>query len=265
MKYDIETYLRENLPSLIELIGDKDISWTKINRLLYNHVRENHEKVIQVQGEINIDATFFTILKNRFEGKMISDAMFDFYNLTFSRLNEILTIKEKDLIRSTIRSIMTEMSRNYINFIGELAVLYIFKASNKFDLLGVEEPINNKNGTSIDFLFQEKSSNEQILIEVLNLHMEIQDFQTIEHLEYWLTSKYNKKKEQKCTDKDRPIYIQPVIWTKKENQLRDLEQLYCNKGFSIDFINEPFSYASYLIKGQKYEHRFELVSTILKD
>lgn len=265
MKYDVEPFIKTYMPSLIELIGGKNISWTKANRLLFNHVRKSHDKALLAGGEIIQNASFFTILKNKYERNSISDAMFDFYNFIFEELNKLLEKPERDLLQSTILNIMTEMSSNYLNFIGELAVLHIFKASGQFTLLSVEEKLHPEKDISADFLFRHIKSGEELLIEVLNLHLEKQDFKSIEHLRYWLYSKYKKKKEKKFVNNDRQVFIQPVIWVKSRKQFQNLEKLYCETEFLIDYVNTPMSYLTYLINDQKYEHRFEPVTTILKD
>lgn len=253
------------MPSLIELIGDKNISWTSVNRLLFNHVRESHDKALLLGGEIIKDANFFTILKNKYEGNGLSDAMFDFNNFIFEKLNELLSKEEKSLLQSTILNIMTDMSRDYLNFIGELAVLYAFKASEKFTLLRVEEKLHPDKNTSADFLFKNKQDGADLLIEVLNLHIEKQDFSSLEHLKFWLDSKYNKKKRDKFVNDEKEVFIQPVIWVKSEEQLQNLEKLYCETDFSIDYVNTPMSMLTYLIDGSSYEHRFEPVTTILRN
>ena len=253
------------MPSLIELIGEKNISWTKANKILFNHVRKSFDEAVLAGCEIIKDANFFTILKNKYEGNDLSDAMFDFYNFIFEKLNELLSKEEKKLLQKTILNIMTDMTKDYLNFIGELAVLYIFKASGQYTLLSVEEKLHPDKDISADFLFRNNQDDKELLIEVLNLHLEIKDFKSLEHLEYWLNSKYTKKKEKKFVNNDKQVFIQPVIWVKSEEQLKDLEKLYCETNYSNDYVNIPMCYSTYLDSVQRYEHRFEPVTTILKN
>ena len=149
------------MPSLIELIGEKNISWTKANKILFNHVRKSFDEAVLAGCEIIKDANFFTILKNKYEGNDLSDAMFDFYNFIFEKLNELLSKEEKKLLQKTILNIMTDMTKDYLNFIGELAVLYIFKASGQYTLLSVEEKLHPDKDISADFLFRNNQDDKE--------------------------------------------------------------------------------------------------------
>jgi hypothetical protein len=266
MKYNIELAIKKYIPSLIELLGDNRISWTSANKKFEKHLDKLKLQVQNNGNGIIVDANFYTLLKNKIVKIIESDAMFDFYISRFENLNSSLNASEKRLISQTILNFLTEMSRDYLNFIGELSVLDFYKNAMNFDLIGIEEKVNSNSSVTIDFLFNVADGQGKLYLEVLNLHIEKQDFKSKERLKYWLESKFNKKKESKYLKDADKVLIQPVIWTKDLKQLEMLEQIYDNGEIFNDKVNIPLGYASFYIKNNhQYEHRFEPVNMILKE
>jgi len=266
MKYNIELAIKKHIPSLIELLGDNKISWTSANKKFEKHLEKLKLKVQENGNGIIVDANFYTLLKNKIFKIVESDAMFDFYVSRFENLNESLNASEKKLISQTILNFLTEMSRDYLNFIGELAVLDFYKTTFNLDLIGVEEKVHSNSSVTIDFLFKTTKGEGKLYLEVLNLHIENLDFQSNEKLQYWLESKFNKKEKSKNLRDADKVLIQPVIWTKDLKQLEMLEQLYDNGKIPNEKVNIPLGYASFYIRDKhEYEHRFEPVSMILKE
>jgi len=266
MTYNIEAAIKRYIPSLIQLLGDNNISWTAANKKLEKHLNKVATDIEENDDIVVVDANFYSIVTNKVENKPDSDAMFDFYDSIFESLNNCLNTSEKKLIGKTILNILTEMSRNYLNFIGELAVLNFYKNMFQFDLIGVEEKYNPNSEISVDFLFSSKNKKGTLLLEVQNLHLETNDFKSRDNLVYWLESKYDKKRNSKLINKEDKILIQPVIWTKNKEQMKMLEEIYDKNEIKAKNVNIPLGYATFLTKDRQfYEHRFEMVNTILKE
>jgi len=266
MKYDVENFLRQQMPNLINILGDQKISWTSVNSILERHINNVREEINKTQKTVERDATFFTILVEKFKGSNRADGMFDFFNNLFGSLNEILSEKEKKKINKIITSLLTKADKDYLNFIGELATLNKFMLTRHYDLLNIEEPIHEENNLSADIFLRHKLNQEEILVEVFNLHLEIKEFKEFNNLEYHLKSKLEKKKNDKEIDKStKAIFIQPVVWTKDEAQLNFVKEFYLKTDFKIEKVNEPLAYATFRLSDGSYEHHFEYVSTILNN
>lgn len=252
------------MPSFIKLIGSQPISWTRANRLLYNSVERSRKRIkSEGQGFIQ-DATFYSVLVGKFRGDGKSVALFDYFNRLFSNLNSILSDEEKKQIQSTVSKILTELSRNYLNYIGELSVLYWFKSSEQFELCKVEGIVSAKESNqSVDFLLRKINSDEFVTVEVLNLHLELTGFENIGHLRYWLNSKYCKKKEEKSISLNSNIMLQPVVWVNSVKQLETLKTLYADMNFINESVNIPMVYMFSRNDSGEFEHYFGPVDTIL--
>jgi len=266
MKYDVENILKQHMPSLLDLLGEQRISWTSVNRQLEKHIIAIREEYKLTQTIIRKDANFHTIIKNKIIGNCQSDGMFDFYNKLFSSLNKILTKEEKKPIHRIVKSILTETNKDYLNFIGELATLNKFMQTGEYNLGNIEEVIHSDQKITADILLQRKVDKIEVLIEVLNLHLEIKEFENFESLECYLTSKFNKKiSDKKLLDTNKIIFIQPVVWTIDDKQLKFICEFYSNTHFKIDKVITPMSYITYKNINGDYEHRFESIRTIMVD
>jgi len=264
MKYNVENFLQLQMPNLIKILGDHKISWTSVNGILERHINNVRDEYNLTEKIIKKDANFYSILVERIKGTGKSDGMFDFFNKLFGSLYEILTEKEKIKINKIITSVLTSVNKDYLNFIGELATLNKFMLTNQYELLNIEEPIHEGNNLTADIFLKNKTTEKEILIEVLNLHLEIKEFKEFSNLEYHLKSKLEKKKKDKGVENSiKVIVIQPVIWTKDEVQLNFVREFYSKTKFEIENVNEPLVYVTFRLKDASFEHHFEYISTVI--
>ena len=263
MQYDIKPIIDQYIPSLINLLGENKISWRSVNKKFSKFIERINNN--DENGNHQIDANLYVLLKNKADKIAKSDAMLDFYSYIFENLYSYLSNKERKLIGKTILNILTEMQKDYMHYIGELAVLDFYKREYGFKLLSVEDRIYKNSNVHLDFLFEIGKENT-LHVEVVNLHAEIKDFRSKDELKHWLENKLKKKKNEKILEQKKKILIQPVVWTKDLFQLKLLEELYDQKLVSIEKVQIPFGYLTYYLKDvHKYEHRFEPVNMILKE
>jgi len=261
----IKNSLRQHMPSLIELLGEQNISWTSINRNFQNYIRKVRTELNSSSSDIVKDATFYSIIVRKLYGKGDTDGMFDFYNKTFESLNNTLSECEKKPLHRMISKVLSILDYRYLNFIGELASLNKFMSTGEYELINIEEQISHDKGISADFLLRRKKDDIEILIEVLNLHFEMLEFNDFQKFEYHLKSKLENKIKDKFVNPNRIIFIQPVIWTKDLKQLEFICDFYLKTNFSIQNIITPMSYLTFRHQNGEYEHRFESINTILND
>lgn len=260
---DLEKIIKEHVFSLYNLISqtENEFSWNSVNKSLTKHLKKANEISLK-KGTFLKDANLFSLLIEKLYGEGKGNAMLDFYEQLFYDLDQNLELNEKKLLHNSIKNILTNNDKNYIDFIGELATLNAIIRTRKYHLKGIEQIIIDGKNTTADFLLIQKDNNFEIYLEVLNIHLYEKDFQDYSEIQYHLNSKYEIKKRDKILTRDKIILIQPVFWTKSEEQLKQLYQFYNNSNYFIDNIQTPLAYSSWVVNG-KYEHRFESIKTIM--
>lgn len=263
-RYNVEKYLRQYMPSVIELLNGQQISWTTINKNFRAYIADKKEK-LGSNPEIIEEATFFSILYRKQRGYGDTDAMFFFFDTIFTSLNSVLSDTEKRLLHRMITKVFSSLNKNYLNFIGELATLNYFMIQGRYELINIEEKIHRERNISIDIYLRHKEDNRELLIEVLNIHLEHLEFQNEIQLKKHLESKLTEKIDSKCINPERVIIIQPVIWIKSEEQLKSVFEFYTNTKFLISQVEKPFVYASYQTNSGPFEHKFDYIQEIFKN
>jgi hypothetical protein len=259
MKYDVQPFLKKEMPGLINLLGTQNISWTSINRRFAVNMEKINAELKLTQKTIFIEATFYSIIINKYWGNGEADGMFDWYCTIFESLSSNLTDVEKRLLRPQIYSVLIELNKGYLNFIGELATLNEIKKSGKYELINVEELIQSGSNKSADFLFLSKGYQTKILVEVVNLHVYLLKIVDVENIKLHIEGKLREKMRDKFINPKYEYYLQPVMWTKSENELELLATLYKKNGLSINNVHPPFAYSSYKNGDGTYDHHFDMI------
>jgi hypothetical protein len=262
MKYDVKKAIQIYFPSFLELLGEQNISWTSIDKGLEAHLQKIKDKLEDTPNGIWKEATFFTIMINHSLENGKGKGMFDFYDKIFKSLLLVLSKKEKEPIHRMLSKVLTNLDKNYLNFIGELATLNKLMLTGEYELLNIEEPIHPDRNITADIFMRRKNDRTEILIEVLNLHLEDREFNDYITLQNHLRSKFVKKMSDKLITSNN-VLIQPVIWTSTLEQIQQLSDLYTINNFQIDNVAVPLTYLTFVDSNGVYEHRFESVRTIL--
>jgi hypothetical protein len=265
IKYDVKTSLANHMPSLVRLLGEQNIAWSSINKNLLKYINEVKVEFISTKIPIEREATFYSILVRKFFGKGDTDAMFDFYDKTFVSLNKVLTEIEKKPLHRMISKVLSNLNHNYLNFIGELATLNKFMDTGEYHLNDIEKIIHPEKNKGADISLIRKMDNIEVLIEVLNIHLETKKFENYDQLEYHLQSKFENKSKDKFINPKIIIFIQPIIWTSDLEQLNMVCKFYSETNFKMENVIVPMSYLTFKHTDGKFEHRFESLKTILND
>jgi hypothetical protein len=262
--YDIKTGIKKYIPSLLDLLGDQDIAWHDINKAVSRYLDKVRRELALTQAPVVKEASFYTIINNKVSGNGKSDAQFDFYNELFKNLNIILSYSEKSLVHRILKNILTQPAKDYLNFIGELATLLFYKSNTILELLNIEEKISNDSNVSADFLFINKLDGVELLIEVVNIHLEYKDDLNNETLKMKIESKLDDKKKATLINPDKYIGIQPVLWIKDYNQLKMVSDFYHEYNFQPEKTMIPLCYVSFADKTGGFIHKFDYINVILK-
>lgn len=255
------------MPSLLKLIGNQNISWTSINSGLENHLQKLKTKLEASEGDtIQKEVTFYSFIVGNLQGKKETAPMFDFFEKTFSQLNERLSKDEAIHVHKMVKSVLTNFDYQYLNFIGELATLNAYKSTGKYSLINIEEKIYLQKGVQADLFMRRNSDKKEFFVEIVNIHLQNKDLNTSPDIKLRIESKIKEKIEKTFFESPkRALYIQPIIWYDDEKQLKIVAELYQREEIKIKNVYAPMCYVSFQHNNGSFEPRFEYVTTILND
>ncbi|MEO9803442.1 MAG: hypothetical protein ABJF04_09355 [Reichenbachiella sp.] len=262
--YDVKAVLEKYMPSFLKLLGSNHIPWMKISVKLQLHIEELKKELLENPKALVCDATFFSVLKSKLKGDGLGDAQFDFYNQLFTDLHQILSPKERKLLGGILKSVLIQLEKDYLHFIGELSALYFYKINTNFELLKVEEKLFDHRKISADFKFVNPETNNIYLLEVLNIHLEHRENLSTETLDKIITSKLDLKLKSKEAASKKNMSLQPLIWCKDINQIKLVYNYY--KSCSIpEQTHKPLGYLSFKTPDGNLYHRVNFMDEILND
>jgi hypothetical protein len=255
---DVRKELKGTIPSFMNLLDGNQISWKQVNKVLYNDFQKRFKELKESGAPITINSSFYDIIINN---KKNSDHQISYYNHLFHKLNQLLDERGKKMTSSILKKILMSPNHEHLNFIGELSVLKFALDQGYFDLKKVEERISTNTNKSADFLFYNNRINDNLLIEVVNIHLWKKKYHSIEEMIRNIDSKIQKKVEDTLINEDRRIGIHPVIWVNDLNLLPILGQHYKERAHLPKNVSPPMCWWYSLDKQGTYEHFFETVAT----
>jgi hypothetical protein len=150
--------------------------------------------------------------------------------------------------------------------LGELAVLNAYKSTGKYFLLNIEEKVYSHRNIPADLFLRRETDKREFLVEIVNIHLEKRSLNDIAKIKNHIEQKLHLKKERTFfKSPKREIYIQPVIWVENKEQIEILSNLYRKGKNRIKNVYVPMCLLTYKLDENKFEHRFEYVTTILND
>jgi hypothetical protein len=258
VKVNIELYL----PALVKLIDFDDFPWNKIDKAFS---AKWEQRTIESKGEkMLIEASVYDIIIEAKKNNRQAIGLLDFLNKLFEDLADILTPSEKMLVRSNAKSMLKAFDSKYLNFVGEMGVLNNLIKSGAYRLNGIEYKLPN--GKSVDFKLTKTVKNEEILVEIVNLHL---DADRVEDdpmaIKKFLAHKLSTKmadKKQNLTN-DVVLYLIPVLWGGWK-EIKIYSDFFKNNQFNIPDTLEPIAYLQYNDGINYFEHHFKTVSHLFE-
>lgn len=258
-----EMNIRLYLPNLITLGGDDVLDWKTCDDT-FNEIRNRHSKSGQ-EGQF-IEANVYEVILALMLGHQQAYRFIDFFNQILGLLSKELDDIGRHKIKAILKNIFTAHDHKFLNFIGELIVLYKLLNSKRYLLNNVEVEIPNKK--RIDFeLVNLNQGRKMELLEVHNVHL---DDDKVEDFDDKLFQFFKKRRKDKIDETkaglaiDMEIQFMQVYWGgaksmrtyasffKRHEKLRDFEPI----GFSTTFdIRTP----------EKFTHRFGRLHEIFID
>lgn len=256
VKHNLSIYL----PKVIEFIGEEEFPWDQIENRFDKLI---DRRFSQAKGDsIIVETSIFDQIISIKKGDNAYNGLMDYYNKLFHQLNLLLNKEEKKLMFNTIRSLLISFDLKYLNYLGELSVLYKLKKSNKFSLLDVEKVLPN--GKSIDFDLMIENSNMRVLIEVLNIQVNPQKVENdSDKIEIFINGRITNKlaDKKKNLDEDWNVHLVPVIWAGHE-ELEIYHQYFRNNALDIPLSYEPLAFLTFYDQFGNYLPKFGSISAL---
>jgi hypothetical protein len=210
LRVDLKSKLRDYLPILFELLGDQPFDWKTLNsKFSTNHLKRlnNH---IAGQRE-PIEANFYDVISQSLNGNPAGARMLFFFRRLLEELADNLDASGNQKIRKTLYNLLVEPDHNYLNYIGELAVLNLFVRSDDYALQDIESPLGNSNGA--DFGLLEVATGKKHLIEVVSVRPQPYP-ETPGELKKFIEGKLLEKIDKKTKGNSSYLTFRliPVLW-----------------------------------------------------
>lgn len=260
--FDLEGRLRIYFPVFFELLGVNRLNWKSATKVFSKKVAQWIKKA--GGKEIKVEASFYNIITASIQGNVSASQHLDFIKKLFEELIQRLNEKERKLIIPALLGMLTNIDRKFRNFLGELLVLNNIKKNSEFVLTSVEVPLlqGAPDGVKIDFQFLNPLTSNQLLVEVVNVHLnEVSD---------WPDSRVNRLLHQKIQHKlnvtgirkNSKFQLIPVFWGSFED-LRRIHMYYQETGITFENTSEPTSYTTFSTSNGPI-HMFGTIRSIME-
>jgi hypothetical protein len=219
----------------------------------------------EANGEtIQSPATFALTLLKAKGGYSPAVGMMHFLNNVFGDLAKSLTTPEKKMACSIVKKILLTFNPTFYHFVGEIATLNNLMATGLYRLKHIEEGLPN--GKSIDFYLQERTSDDRILVEVLNIDL---DSDRVESdpaaIDKFIAHRAKKKFREKNKNLRDPEEFQliPVLWGGHAD-VEVYRQHFKDHRPTPANVIEPLAYLRHSDGHYYFDHQFGRVGNLIR-
>jgi hypothetical protein len=265
LQFDVEIHLKARFPILFELLDGNKINWKQINKTFKNQYLKYHDRGIKLQQSFRIEASFYNIITSAMKGDAPAQRLLDFIQKLFEELVAKLDPSEKKEIKPTVFGFLSNMDLKYLNFLGELAVLNLYKTRLGYKLVKVEAPVSakRKKGISVDFQFYDESKNTLWHLEVMNIHLNDKNTSELEAIQNLLVQKIDSKISATQIKQHPHIFLVPVLW----GQFTEIEKIrifYQSQNPLFFNTSTPVCFATFTNESGNKFHKFGTIDTIFE-
>jgi hypothetical protein len=155
------------------------------------------------------------------------------------------------------------MDHNYLNFLGELSVINLYKKNLGYRLVKTETPVNLsvKNGVKIDLHFYDPATQKNQFIEIVNIHLSKENTKDVESIHRLLAVKINEKIEATLIKGNPHIFLIPVLWGQFTEQKAVWNYI---KNETPIFLNtiDPVCFMTFTDQDNNRVHKFGTLSSL---
>ena len=261
---DLEARLRIYMPAMFRLLKDNNLNgkqWRNLHKRFLEVHAERIRKYKENENYLLIEANFFDLISSAINGHKPAIRLVGYFDVLYKALNKTLNEDEKKLIRTTDYNSLINMDHKFRNFIGELAVLLNALEGRRYNLVGIERD-KIGGGKKADFTLLDIASGKEELVEVVNIHLDEEQF-----LEENITSKITKKIKEKTEERVdfKEFTLVPVIWA-PVSVLKVLADLYkSGNGPKFHNVHQPVAYCVFEAPDGQPVYRFANIATLFPE
>ena len=258
----VKRNLTNYIPELTKFIGDEKFPWDEIENK-YNSRNENLFNNKHVDS-ILLEASIFDQIISLKKGNSAFEGMVDYYNKLFYQLNLLLNLEEKILVFKIIKNLLISFDSKYLNYLGELSVLYRLKNTGNFTIIEIEKTLPN--GKSIDFDLMILNPKMRVLLEVTNIHLNPKKVeQDKKKIGVFIDGRLNRKMKDKKKNliEEWNIHLIPVIWGEFKH-IEIYHKYYKANSTDVPLSYEPLAFLTLFDKKGNYFPKFGSVKTLFE-
>ncbi|HEY4206383.1 MAG TPA: hypothetical protein VGM31_06220 [Puia sp.] len=266
MKYNIENKLKTYFPVFFELLDNNPFDWFEVGKCFGKKADEYAARQERVNTSFPIQSSLFIVIKRAVIDKEPGAIrLFEYMRNLFEQLADRTTPEEKKLITTALFGVMTNVDMKYLNFLGELSVLTLLKMRLPITLLETERPLvpDEPDGTKIDFHFLNRESNNEYLVEIVNLHLTEKNTSTDEFIERLLDQKIRGKLLDTGIGKSKAFLLFPVLWG-YWNEIKAVADYYRDKRPEFENTGTPCCFVPFSDESGKPVYKFGTIDTIFE-
>jgi|GEM_PF-6617033 len=260
--FDIRRHLQTRFPEFFLLLGKNSINWRTVNKAYARQASKYYERNHRTGKTFRIDPSIYSIITLSMQHDPEANRTFDYMKLLFMELNESLSHNEKKLIVPALYGILTNIDLKFRNFLGELSVLNLLKRQG-YTLLETERPLieSEPNGTKIDFHLKNTKTNQEHLVEIVNIKIDDKNTADDETITKLLNAKIVGKLLETGIKRSNKFILMPVVWGNWEYVLRLLAYFQTNNPTFANTIT-PAALVPFTTETGELVHIFGTIDTI---
>lgn len=243
LQVDMKTKLTEYFPALFTLLENEPLDWKAINeKFSANHLKRLTN---YIHGDRQLlEANVYDIISEALNGNSQARRMLSFFQHTLEELSRHLDLAGKKKLKKTLYNLLIETDLNYLNYIGELAVLNVFLWKDIYRLHDIESPLGNGNGA--DFSLEPINAGKNVLVEVVSIRPRNYP-NTPSLLKQFMEGKLIEKIQKKTKGNSAflKFFLVPVIWGSGEDLAWTAKLLKSEIRLDVLNVTDPLAFATF--------------------
>lgn len=265
-EFDIENRLKIYFPILFELLDGNKINWKKAKKVFTRKFQEYEARQAATNSGFRIEASFYNIISSAINKEPGAIRLLDFIQKLFEELTDGLNRPEKKLIKDNVFGFLTNMDMKYLNFLGELCVLNHLKRVSPYKLIDTEVLLipEKKDGSKIDFKFLNTETKKDVLVEIVNIHLNEKNTADEVSIENMLTQKIGEKLLKKGITQNKGFNLIPVLWG-QWTEIKVIGKYYEAKKTKFANTTTPVCFMTFTDQNGVMVHKFGTIDTIFEN
>jgi hypothetical protein len=245
-KIDLHDFLRKRFPRFFDLLEGRKLDWTRASKAYITAFDKHRARFERTKTPFRIEASLYNIIIEAGNGDKTAIRTFEYIRNLFTRLNELITPEEKQLLQRILFGVVSNIDKKYLNFLGELSVLNYIKQTKPVTLVRTERPVfpDKPKGVSIDFDFRNNLTGLIWPVEVVNLHLDEKNTANDETKERLLNQKIGEKLLVTGIRKTNAFTLAPVVrgtW----RQIYALKDYYARRNPTFENTSTPLAFVPF--------------------